>query len=77
MIIKDVKANSDYTLQITSATGVVGIFDVKPYLNLEAFAELKNSDSFKKVINGGYFIEWQCGADLSADSIEAKLLKTL
>jgi len=77
MIIKDVKANSDYTLQITSTTGVVGIFDVKPYLNLEAFAELKNSDSFKKVINGEYFIEWQCGADLSADSIEAKLLKTL
>ena len=77
MIIKDVKANSDYTLQITSTTGVVGIFDVKPYLNLEAFAELKNSDSFKKVINCEYFIEWQCGADLSADSIEAKLLKTL
>ena len=77
MIIKDVKANSDYTLQITSTTGVVRIFDAKPYLNLEAFAELKNSDSFKKVINGEYFIEWQCGADLSADSIEAKLLKTL
>jgi hypothetical protein len=73
MIITEVKANSDHTLSITSATGDVGIFDVKPYLNLEAFAELKNSDSFNKVSNGGYFIEWQCGADLSADTIESKL----
>jgi len=73
MIITEVKANSDHTLRITSTTGNVGIFDVKPYLNLEAFAELKNSDSFKKVSNGGYFVEWQCGADLSADTIESKL----
>jgi hypothetical protein len=25
-----------------------------------------------KVSNGGYFIEWDCGADLSADTIEAR-----
>ena len=24
-----------------------------------------------KVFNGGYFVEWECGADLSADTIEA------
>ncbi|MFH0728984.1 MAG: hypothetical protein V2B19_21930 [Pseudomonadota bacterium] len=23
-------------------------------------------------LNGGYFIEWDCGADLSADTIEAR-----
>ncbi len=23
-----------------------------------------------KVRNGGYFVEWECGADISADSIE-------
>ena len=73
MIIKDVKAESDYTLRITSATGDIGIFDVKPYLDLEAFTELKDCDSFKDISNGGYFIEWACGADLSADTIEAKL----
>jgi len=26
-----------------------------------------------KISNGGYFVEWQCGADLSADTIEAKM----
>lgn len=24
-------------------------------------------------MNGGYFVEWDCGADLSADTIEAHL----
>jgi hypothetical protein len=26
-----------------------------------------------KITNGGYFVEWECGADLSADTIEAKM----
>jgi len=26
-----------------------------------------------KVTHGGYFVEWECGADLSADTIEAKM----
>ena len=25
-----------------------------------------------KVFNGGYFVKWACGADLSADTIEAR-----
>ena len=25
-----------------------------------------------QISNGGYFIEWDCGADLSVDTIEAK-----
>jgi len=27
---------------------------------------------FEQIYNGGYFIEWDCGADLSADTIEAR-----
>ena len=38
----------------------------------EAFEKLRNPDEFLKVLNGGYFIEWECGADLSADTIEAR-----
>jgi hypothetical protein len=34
--------------------------------------ELRVHDEFTKVSNGGYFIEWECGADLSADTIEAR-----
>lgn len=71
MRIIEVNPNSDYKLQIASDDGRVGIFDVSPYLKYEVFAELKNPDSFIHVSNGGYFIEWDCGADLSADTIEA------
>jgi hypothetical protein len=51
----------------------VGGFNVAPYLEFEAFAELKDVEEFNKISNGGYFIEWECGADLSADTIEAHL----
>jgi hypothetical protein len=46
---------------------------IEPYLEYEAFVDLKNADEFMKVFNGGYFVEWECGADLSVDTIEAKM----
>ena len=73
MKISSVNIADDYTLKITTDDGRKGNFDVKPYLNYEAFQSLKNIDSFKKIINGGYYIEWECGADLSSDTIEAYL----
>lgn len=70
MIITQVKPQEDYKLFIYSDDGRMGVFDVFPYLDSEAFKELKNKDNFKKVNNNKYFIEWECGADLSADTIE-------
>ena len=77
MRILEIKPNKDFTLKIILENGHKGIFDVTPYLKYDAFHELKNIDSFKKVINGGYFIEWDCGADLSADTIEAHLKEAI
>ena len=76
MRITEVKPAKNYTLQIVTDNGDTGIFDVNPYLELEAFIELKNQNIFQKVRNGGYFVEWDCGADLSADTIEAHLKTT-
>ena len=73
MRIAEVKPSKNYTLQIISEDGRTGIFDVKPYLEFEAFTELKKQEAFSKIINGGYFVEWDCGADLSADTVEAHL----
>ena len=73
MRIKNLTPNTDLTLKIVSDDGRVGIFSIEPYLEYEAFADLKNADEFMKVFNGGYFVEWECGADLSADTIEAKM----
>ena len=74
MIISQVTAEMDYKIRIISDDGKKGLFDVKPYLELEAFSKLREEEEFSKIMNGGYFIEWDCGADLSADTIEAKLL---
>ena len=73
MRISNVSAKDNYLLEIILKDGNKGVFDVKPYLGLEAFSALKNPVAFSRVINGGYFVEWENGADLSADTIEARL----
>ncbi|MBT3316343.1 DUF2442 domain-containing protein [bacterium] len=73
MKINEIKPNPDFTISVVFDDGSSGVFDVKPYLDLEAFVELKNINAFNQVRNGGYFIEWACGADLSADTIVAHL----
>ena len=71
MRIATVSPQPDWRLSIVATDGRIGIFDVRPYLNYEAFEALRDCTEFQKVSNGGYFIEWDCGADLSADTIEA------
>ena len=72
MRIKEVRPQPDWTLSIVADDGRVGIFDVRPYLGDEAFEGLHDPDEFERIVNGGYFVEWNCGADLSADTIEAR-----
>ena len=74
MRIVDVKPTESFTLQITTDDGRIGVFDVRPYFQFEVFAGLENKNAFDKIMNGGYFVEWDCGADLSADTIEAHLI---
>ncbi len=72
MKVIEVTPKDNFTLYIKADDGREGLFDVKPYLDSEVFDSLKNEDEFKKIYNGGYFIEWDCGADFSADTIEAR-----
>ena len=72
MRIEKIYPQSDYTLEIVANDGRTGVFDVTPYLHYEAFTALQDQDMFMRVSNGGYFVEWECGADLSADTIEAR-----
>jgi len=75
MIIQNIMAKDNYILQITDENNQSGLFDVSPYLDSEVFSPLKELDNFKLIYNGKYFIEWDCRADLSADTIEAKWKK--
>jgi hypothetical protein len=72
MRIVEITPNPNWTLSIVSDDCRTGVFDVAPYLHYEAFEDLKTVSEFMKVSNGGYFVEWNCGADLSVDSIEAR-----
>lgn len=72
MKVVSVRALDGRLLEIVSDDGRVGQFDIGPYLEFEAFRPLTDRGEFAKVASGGYFIEWNCGADLSADTIEAK-----
>lgn len=71
MKITSLEPQSNGVLSIVADDGRSGRFDVSPYLEDEAFEDLRHPKEFVKVFNGGYFIEWECGADLSADTIEA------
>ena len=72
MKIAELYPQANWTLSIVAEDGRVGGFDVRSYLKYEAFEELSDPSEFMKVFNGGYFVEWDCGADLSADTIEAQ-----
>ncbi len=71
MRITRLSPQPNWILSVTADDGRVGSFDVSPYLEYEAFEDLRDPEEFLKVSNGGYFVEWDCGADLSADTIEA------
>jgi len=71
MKLVEITPQDNFALHVVSENGETGVFDVTPYLDSEAFEPLKDKDEFKKIYNGEYFIEWECGADLSADTIEA------
>ncbi|MDR1789269.1 MAG: DUF2442 domain-containing protein [Opitutaceae bacterium] len=74
MNIKTVIPSQNHILEVVFEDGRAGRFDVTPYLNDEVFAPLKTPEHFQQIRNGGYFVEWASGADLSADTIEAGLV---
>ena len=69
LTITQIVASRDWTLDVTFGDGSRRIYDVKPLLKSEAFEELNDIGLFLQVRNGGYFVEWPTGADLSADTL--------
>lgn len=59
-------------LHVIADDGRSGTLDIRPYLDSPAFQPLKSWGEFSQLHNGGYYVAWRCGADLSADTIEAR-----
>lgn len=77
MKIEQLLAEPNGIIVVHADDGRIGRFDIQPYLAYEAFEPLRDSNEFLKIKNGGYFVEWECGADLSADTIEALMTVVL
>ncbi|HSZ35110.1 MAG TPA: DUF2442 domain-containing protein [Puia sp.] len=69
--ITNIKALSDFRLELLFNDGSKKIADIKPYLTAEAFKPLSDPSIFSsKLSNQGYFVEWKdYDVDLSADTL--------
>ncbi len=67
--IKGVKPNPDYTLTLTFTNGEVKVFDMKAYLNIGIFKELKDLSLFNSVKPSLGSIQWNNGQDLCPDTL--------
>ena len=67
--VKDVKPNADYTLTLVFDNGEQKVFDVKPYLEIGVFQELKDLKLFYSVRPFLGSIEWSHGQDLCPDML--------
>lgn len=74
MRILEVTPQSGGMLHVLTDDGRRGVMNVGAYFDAEAFSPLRNPEEFIKIRNMGYFVEWECGADLSADTIEARMI---
>jgi hypothetical protein len=59
----------DYRIEILTSTGILGIFDVKPYLKGSAFKELTDKSYFRLVRPAHHGIAWPHEQDFSSDTI--------
>ena len=67
--VKFVSPNSDYTIDLTFENGEQKIFDVKPYLDIGIFQELKDLKKFNSVKPFLGSIQWQGGQDFCPDTL--------
>jgi len=67
--IKAVKPNPDYTLTLTFNNDEIKVFDMKPYLKIGIFKELKDRSLFNSVRPFLGSIQWKNGQDLCPDTL--------
>ena len=65
--VKEVEPLKDYKLRLKFENGEEKIFDLKPYLDLGKFFELRNEELFTKVRINFDTIEWPNGIDLDPE----------
>ena len=67
--VKNVTPTQDFTLLITFNNGEEKSFDIKPYLEIGIFKELKDISMFNSVKPFLGSIQWANGVDLCPDTL--------
>ena len=67
--VTNVKPEQNFNLMLTFNNGEVKYFDVKPYLNIGLFKELKDLSLFNSVKPFLGSIQWANGIDLCPDTL--------
>jgi hypothetical protein len=67
--VKEVTPNRDYTITLTFSNDEVKVFDMKPYLDIGIFRELKDLRLFNSVKPFLGSIQWRNGQDLCPDTL--------
>jgi hypothetical protein len=75
LAIKDVKPHDNYLLILTFENAERRQFDMKPYLNVGIFQELKDLRLFKTVKTSFDSIEWDNEADFDPEILYQKSVK--
>lgn len=70
--VKNVIPASDYNLILTFESGEKKVFDMKPYLEIGIFQELKNYSIFNTVKVNFDTIEWANEADIDPEILYEK-----
>lgn len=63
------QANDNFTLLLKFNDGAIKVFDVKPYLEIGIFKELKKTEYFKEIKISFGTVEWKNGQDFSPETL--------
>ena len=75
--VKAAKSHPDYTLTLTFTNGEVKRFDVKPYLNIGIFQELRDLSVFNSVRPFLGSVQWANGQDFCPDTLYEESVSVL
>ncbi|MBM3127469.1 MAG: DUF2442 domain-containing protein [Chloroflexi bacterium] len=67
--VRTAKPNPDYTITLGFTNGEVKRFDVKPYLSIGIFRELKDTRVFNSVKPFLGSVQWEHGQDFCPDTL--------
>lgn len=67
--VKSVEAKDNYILKVTFQDKKVKYFDMKPYLELPIYQELKEKGKFEKVFVLYDTVSWPNGIDMDPETL--------